>query len=243
MAAFSWEEEVWRVDAGELGDLDPLAPGGDVLTDAGGGDDDQQDVETSDGGSSDSRGIVRVWVDDGRLTKVRVSSQWHAKLGRGSLADCFAQALGFAHVNVASAPAQEERSYDDVDFSQLPRFDAASFAAFQKVFSEVEERWDEALARRDEDAPTPPTATTGSHKGVTVTLNAEGMADRVTFEKAWLETAQAGTICTHVMRAAEKAYAQFTPADENRAELDDIATEHAVLLAAFKAMLNPKERS
>lgn len=243
MAAFSWEEEVWRVDAEELGDLDPLAPGGDILTDADADFHDDDASEPTNGGATDGRGVVRVWVEDGRLTKVRVSPQWHTKVGRGSLADSFGQALAFANASVADAPVSQKPSYDDVDFSQLPRFDTQAFAAFQIVFDEVEERWDQALVRHEERPPMPAPATLGTYKGVTVSLDPDGVASGVSFDKVWLGRAQSGTICTHVMRAAEKAYAHFTPAENDRAELDDIAAEHEFLLAAFKAMLNPKERS
>lgn len=231
------------MDAEELGDLDPLAPGGNILTEAGLDEDDESGVEPTDGGSSDGRGVVRVWVENGRLTKVRVSPQWHTKVGRGSLTDSFAQALAFANASVANFSVPPATSYDDVDFSQLPRFDTQAFAAFQTVFAEVEERWDQALVRHEEQPPSPAPATLGKYKGVTVSLDPDGVASGVTFDKVWLESAQAGTICTHVMRAAEKAYAHFTPAENDRAELDDIAAEHEFLLAAFKAMLNPKERS
>ncbi|RMB61410.1 hypothetical protein [Tessaracoccus antarcticus] len=201
------------------------------------------DAAVDDGGVSDSQAIVRVWVEDGRLTKVRVSPLWHTKLGRRALDDCFTQALTLANVRVAEVKAHEPRTFDNVDFSQMPRFGPHAFAAFQAAFDDVEQRWGDALERDAQRSPTSRPVISGRHKGVTVSLNGIGAAQRVTFDPTWLDTAQAGAICTHVMRAAENAYARFIPVEDDRRELDDIETEHEFLLTAFQEMLNPKERS
>ncbi len=113
---------------------------------------------------SDGRGIVRVWVEDCRLSRVRVSPQWHAKLGRRSLADCFTQALAFAHIGVADVPMREDVGHGDMDFSQLPPCDARALAAFRSVFAEVEERWGEALVRHEEHTPGSAPATLGKYR-------------------------------------------------------------------------------
>ena len=78
--------------------------------------DDEDIVE--DGSTSDSQGIVRVWVSEGRITRVRVSPQWHARLGRRSLADCFTQALLMAQMTVAEVHPAQVNHHDDVDFSR-----------------------------------------------------------------------------------------------------------------------------
>ncbi|MGV8846799.1 hypothetical protein [Tessaracoccus sp.] len=203
--------------------------------------DDEGIVE--DGSTSDSQGIVRVWVSDGRITKVRVSPQWHARLGRRSLADCFTQALLMAQMAVADVEPGRVNDHGDVDFSRLPPVSEQSLAAFQTAFDEVEQRWGQALQRQDAKEPASRVAVTGKSSGVTVSLNRAGLAESVSFDKVWLESAQAGTICTQVMRAAENAHAKFVPGEDDRGELDDIEEEHELLLAAFKAMLNPKEQS
>lgn len=245
------------MDAEDIGDIDPLAPGPDIderhdsdtddvedMHEEQGGDDTPADWSVmGDGSASDSQGIVRVWVEENRITKVRVSPRWHSRLQRRTLDDCFMQALMNANLHVASVEPPEVRTYDDADFSGLPPFSQRSFAAFQHAFDDVERRWDEALERREEKVPLPRPATTGKSKGVTVSLTDDGIANAVTFDTKWLDTAQAGDICTHVVRAAENAYARFIPAEEDRSEIDEVEAEHEVLLAAFKAMLNPKEQS
>ncbi|MEO7588158.1 MAG: hypothetical protein ABIS84_09045 [Arachnia sp.] len=224
----------------DIDDDDLLAPAPELASDAG---PDDSDDALADGGVGDGQGIVRIWVQDGRLTQVRVSPNWHTKVGRARLDDCFTRALMLANVSVAEVGARVAPTFDDVDFSRLPRFSAGAFAAFQGAFDEVEQRWDDALERSADDHPDPLPATVGVHKGVSVALTKGGIAERVAFDPRWLETAQAGAICSHVMRAAENAYAQFTPAQDDRSELDSIEAEHEFLLTAFKAMLNPKERS
>lgn len=223
----------------DTGDDELLAPAAAPAPEA---DDLDEDEEAAgDGGSGDIEGIVRVWLEDGRLTKVRVSPIWHVKLGRRTLEDCFTEALALASFRVAPAAPLKQSRYDDADFGQLPRLGAQSFAAFQSLFDDVEKRWDDALLRRDENPTEPRPATVGTYKGVTVTLDEAGWANRVSFDKAWLDGAQAGTICTQVMRAAEVAYDRHTPEDDIDSELDDLQSEHEYLQAAFKAMLNPKE--
>lgn len=203
--------------------------------------DDEEIVE--DGSTSDSQGIVRLWVSEGRITRVRVSPQWHARLGRRSLADCFTQALLMSQMTVAEVQPAQVNHHDDVDFSRVPPVSEQALAAFQTAFDEVERRRGLALQREDEQQPASRAAVTGKSAGVTVTLSDGGLAESVSLDKAWLESAQAGAIGTHVLRAAESAHAKFVPAEHERGELDDIEEEHELLLAAFTTMLNPKEPS
>src|SRR5690606_12948774 len=67
--------EVWPMSPEDVqtDDLDPLAP---VIY----GDEPVEETleeDAADGGVSDSDGIVRVWLEDGRLSKVRVSPTWY----------------------------------------------------------------------------------------------------------------------------------------------------------------------
>lgn len=219
-------------------DLDPLAPviyddpvPETVLSD-----------DPDDGGVSDSENIVRVWLSEGRLTRVRVSPVWYSRLGRRSLSDCFAQALRMANAAIGEVPARPEPSFSEADLDGLPPFTPRTFAAVQALFDEVETRWEEAIERHHTRPRTAPTVVEGRSKGVTVTLNEIGLADGVRFDDKWLEDAQAGAICAHVQQAADTAYARFVPAREDRAELEAIEEEHQFLMAALKAMLDPKER-
>lgn len=224
----------------EVGDEELLAPaaGPEPLME----DTDEAAPDTGEDSSSDSEGIVRVWLKEGRLDKVRVSPLWHLKLGRRRLEDCFTEALALASIRVAPSRTAASGTFDSVDFGPLPRLSSQSLAAFHVLFDEVEQRWDQALQRRDDDRPASRAATTATYKGATVSLDDAGWVKRVSFDKAWLDDAQAGTICSHVMRAATAAYDRYVPADQSDAELDEVQYEHEYLQAAFKAMMNPKER-
>lgn len=220
-------------DEGLLAPMAPALPEGEEL--------DQPDEEVAgDNGSGDSDGVVRVWLEDGRLTRVRVSPVWYRKLGRRTLEECFAEALALAALQIPVADVAGHRFVDPADFGPLPRFGPQAFAAFQTLFDDVEKRWDEALERRENAAARPRPATVGTYKGVTVHLDEAGWPNRVGFDKAWLEGAQAGAICTHVMRAAELAHERHVPVDGDDSELDELQSEHEHLAGALKAMLNPK---
>lgn len=221
-------------------DLDPLAPVVYGETPEA----EVSDEDAADGGVSDSDGIVRVWLEDGQLSKVRVSPTWATRLGRRTLSECFTQALRMANANapVAVTTERDAPTFDDVDFSRLPRFDAQTFSVMQDLIAEAEERWDAAIERNRAEPPPAPERVEGSSKGVTVLLSPAGMAEAVRFDAKWLRSAQAGTICDHVLLAARNAYARYVPGEERREELDDLEDEHRLLMATFKAMLNPKER-
>lgn len=223
-------------DEAPQADLDPLAPVFYGAVDA-----EEPPEDESDGGVSDSDGIVRIWLEDGRLSKVRVSPVWYQRLGRRTLADCFGQALRMANSRVPEVTPRQEQTFDDVDFSSLPRFNGQALAVMQDLFDDVEVRWDDAIERYHAREQRTVTPTEGHAKGVTVRLNPSGRAEEVVFDESWLDQAQAGTISTHVQQAAESAYARFVPVPDDRSELDALEQEHEFLLATFKAMLNPKE--
>lgn len=233
-------------------DLDPLAPvlydGGDAepeLTDAPSplGMDVEPEVDDAegDGGVSDGDGIVRVWLEDGQLAKVRVSPNWHAKLNGRPLADAFRFALAMANARVAEVEPAPEPDLSGVDFTPPP-LTSRTFAVMQGMFDDVEARWAEATQRYLERPPASHPAVEGRSKGVTVSLDGGGRAERVSFDDKWLDQAQAGSICTHVLQAANNAYGRFQPQADDRSELEAIEEEHAFLMATFKAMLNPKEQ-
>lgn len=226
-------------------DLDPLAP---VMYDSEADpapDEPEEWSDESDGGFSDVDNIVRIWVEDGRLTKVRVSPVWYTRLGRRSLADCFDQAFRFANLTVATdVPERVEPSFDDqFDFSTIPPLTARAFTVMQELFADVEARWDEAIARHDAREARAAEPTRGRSKGVTVVLDEAGHAHSVEFDDRWLDDAQAGTICTHAQLAAADAYRRFVPPEDDRQDLKAIEEEHQFLTATLNAMLNPEERS
>lgn len=219
--------------------------------------------EEGDGGHSDSDKIVRIWVEDGRLTKVRVSPVWYTKLRGRTLEAVFQQALARANVGVADAPEPPEigpggelpeldaipaadpgaGEFDDVDFSALPRLSRRTLAAMAALQQDLLQRREQALAqRRARPAPATPDPTVGRSKGVRVRLDPTGLAEAVEFEKSWLNEAHAGTICTHVVLAASDAYRRHNPVEREPDELDEVLQEHRFVSAALRAMLNPGTR-
>lgn len=231
-------------------DMDPLAPvhyddPAPELTDSvpAEGLDAEDGPHETDGGTADSENIVRVWLEDGRLTKVRVAPTWASKLGKRSLSEPFRQAFAMANARIANPPAPPEEDHTlGVDMSRVPPFSNRTFSIIRELFDEVEQRWEDAIARHQARPRAEVATVEGRAKGVTVGLNEAGRVDRVTFDPKWLDTAQAGQICSQVQAAADDAYAKFVPAVEDRSELDEIEAQHKFLMATFQAMLNPKER-
>lgn len=202
--------------------------------------------DEGDGGFSDSEGIVRIWVEDGRLVRVRVSPIWYRRLQGGrTLANCFDQALLLSSLRVAQAPGEPSGEFPpeiaELKFDNLPRVNRRSIAAFAKVFEDQERRFGEALARHAENPPKP-VEVSGRSKGVTVRLDRHGRAQSVSFDEAWLDDAHAGAICTHVQLAAEAAYARYRPVEPD-AELAELTTERQIISAAYAAMLNNRRDS
>ena len=221
---------------------DVLAPGSSHASDMDG--EPEADDGTGRHGFADAAGIVRLWFDEDRLTRVRVSSRWREKVRRSTLEACFAEAIAAANLRVADVPVREDPSFEDADFSGLPPVSPRSLSAFNRLFVDLQRRWDEALERRDAAPPTAHPSTTGRSRGVTVTLDGGGRLSRVSLDANWLEGVESAVaIRGHVVRAWERARAQFTPAPDHQAKLLGFEAEHRLLLTAFTAMLNPKERS
>ncbi|MEO7588154.1 MAG: hypothetical protein ABIS84_09025 [Arachnia sp.] len=226
------------------GEDDVLAPDSALDSDLEPDDeDDDAEVDAAHDGFQDPDGIVRLWFDGDELMRVRVSSRWRSKLGARTLDDCFSAAIMMASMRVAEVQPRSMPTLDDVDFMQLPPVSARSVAAFQKLFDDVEGRWNEALENYEARPPAPSTATSGRSQGVTAQLGPTGRLAKISFDTQWLEGAQAKTIRSQVIRAWQQARARFTPTEDDRAELDAVETEHQLMTAAFAAMLNPGSRS
>lgn len=248
-------------------DFDPLAPapppGGD--DDASLEEDDllappayggaepavEEEFDEDDGGISDHEKIVRIWVEDGRLTKVRLSPVWFHKLPDGKALEArFRQALLLSTMRIAQADETDAEEADAAGegfppevaarFRDLPELSRRSLALFDALGREMDER--HAAVLDAYEPPPPPPAVSGRSKGVTVFLNPAGMAVRVAFEPKWLDDAQVGSICTHLMIAAERAYAQHRPHVAEESVLDEIAVESALYREALRTMLTPRDR-
>lgn len=219
-----------------------LAPMAAMASDAVEEDEDLE-PESDDGGFSDAEHIVRVWITDDRLSRVRVSTRWREKLESRPLGDCFTQALMLANLRLADIPKWVEPTYEHLDFSQLPPLGPVSLMAFERRFEEVEARWEATRRRQQERQPLESPATFAKSKGVTVELNASGRPSKVLFDVKWLERAELVSIRTHVIRACDRARARIVPSVDEGSELASIESEHHLLLTAFRAMLNPREKS
>ena len=223
----------------DAGDADLLAP-----PSFGGPEDAEAFTDEGDGGISDPDKIVRLWFDDGQLSKVRLSPVWFRRItGSDTLENHFRQALLVANVRVAKVPEGEpepDDEYPDVDFSGLPDFDDRSFAAYMALVEEFNAQWDEAIAAADGAAAPEVTPTVGRVKGVTVTLDRAGRASEVAFDEKWLDDAQVGQICNAVVAAAQDAYSRYSPPERDET-LDRFADEHKLLMAGFRKLVTPKE--
>lgn len=219
-------------------DFDPLAPPdyGDVA--------DGEVVEQSAGGFSDSDGIVRIWFEGGLLSKVRISPVWfHKVLGDDTLEGHFRQAFANAAFAVTEPPSEgadhdtEPERYEE--FERLPALSPASLSAFARLFEEHEARIDAALRQRGEPMPGG-SATEGTALGVTVVLDARGRPESVRFEEDWLDDVQVGAIAAAVVAAAADAHGRYEAPEVSSPELDDLFEQRELLLAAHRAMLNPR---
>lgn len=112
--------------------------------------------------------------------------------------------------------------------------------AYLRVIDDHELQWRDAVERaRAVELPEPPPIVQGRVQGVIVTLNSFGQPVDVHFERPWIDSAQPGTIASHVVAAARQAQDRFVPVENPMAEeLERHALEHRVLMAGFYALLN-----
>lgn len=216
-------------------DYDPLAP---VYVD------DAEEIDEADGGIGDPNRIVRVWVeDDGTLTRIQLSPIWHRKLGHRTLSDVFAGVLAAARVRVAPPPEPSSPDTSHVDFSGLPRFGRDPMRTFQLALDNLNRRWQEAALRQRDSQPqpvAPPEVT--DNEDITVRLDEQGQLIHVDFDDDWLDHADVREITDGVLALYRKARAEFRAAEPARDELADIALEHEILMAGFRAMLTGRGR-
>lgn len=216
-------------------DYDPLAPV--LYRDA-----DEDDEPGDDPGSHDPDRIVRVWLDEGRLSRVRVSPVWHLKVREKTLDDCFAAALAAAHVRIAPAVPDAGADLTGVDFHGLPDVGRTSLATYRTAVAGVRRRWQDALERQR----VAPVERHGSveveHEGVTARLDDDGHLVAIRFDEDFLEDATTREIADGVLAAAGRAHGQFertTPRDD---ELSLLAREHEILMRGLASTLSGKGR-
>ncbi|GAA4888517.1 hypothetical protein GCM10025789_00950 [Tessaracoccus lubricantis] len=220
---------------------DPLAaPGYPGEPEAEGPEDD------ADGGFSDHERVVRVWVEDGRLAKVRLSPVWFHKVPDAAALEArFREALMLSTLRLPAAPqGAVEAPYEPEASAEvlerlrgLPRLSRRSLVQFAALADEFDARDAAALEAHGDVTRGEPVS--GRSKGVTVTLNPDGVAERVTFDPKWLDEAQVGAICTHIMRAADRAHALRDAAAPGEAAVDELTEERELLRLALLTLLKP----
>lgn len=223
-------------------DLDPLAP-----PPYGGDEPEEEAIDESDGGFSDREGIVRLWSEHGRLTKVRLSPVWFHKVPDAAALEArFREALMLSTLQLAvppepgAAPEEPELPREVHErLRDLPALSRRSLVLFDRVGRDLDARHAAALAATRETEPGAPAR--GRSKGVTVILNGDGAAERIVFDPKWLDDAQVGSICTHIMLAAERAYARHDEVERAPSGLDELAQERDVLRTALLTMLKPRD--
>lgn len=214
----------------------------------GDGEDYVEEETEDDGGISDAEGIVRVWVEDSRLAKVRVSPTWYTKLERrrgATLGKVLTVVLQMAHVGVAApgtATQPPELELTPEFKRTLPELSEASLTRMAELHAELEERFAAAKRERAARGPAPAGETVGRVKGVTVRLDARGNATAVDFDETWLDTAQAGQIGNAVLRAAKDAYARYRPPNDDDVLTPVMAREYEYMRQVMYAIMTPKER-
>lgn len=211
--------------------------------------DDAEFWSDDDGGVSDRERIIRVWVEQGRLTRVRISSGWAAKLERrtpATLADVATAVLRVAHVGVAGSSSLLQDA-PTVELTRkfarsLPDASPATLEAMTGHYRKKHKEFSQALqdAARNQAKATPVRARS---EGVTVTLDERGHATSLTIDQTWLDRTHAGAISAAIMTAAQEAYERFEaePSPERQA-IHEVAREYDYLRKVMHTILLPKDR-
>lgn len=191
--------------------------------------------DSGDGGVSDGMGISRVWLEDGKLTRLRVSSNWRARLSDEtvSLADCINAAIMAASLDLEH---ESEDSFPEVPESELVPISSSRQA--DELFEDLRLRQESALQRLQEESVGDGRHTRAHANGATAVLDEAGRLMRVEFADSWLARSETTSINNSVVAAAQKAYRNYVPTTRPaKAEFDRLAYEHTVLHASYRAWM------
>ncbi|MCG6567365.1 hypothetical protein [Tessaracoccus sp. ZS01] len=218
-------------------DFDPLAPVhvADPSNEVG--------EEEAANSIADPQRIVRLWFEDGRLTRVSVSPIWHRKLGEHrTLGTAFAAALAAARIRIAEPEELPEPDLDGVDFSGLWRFGPDPFTTFQLALENVNQRWQAAAQRHLEHPPAASEPVSVVQEGALgVRLDEQGHLVAVEFDEDWLDEADVREINDGVLRLAQQAYARYVAPSDAAGELAAITREHEILMAGLRRMVTGRD--
>lgn len=218
-------------------DFDPLAP---VYVDDA--EDELSDEEAADA-IADPQRIVRLWFDDGELSRVFVSPIWYRKLGEHrALSEVFNAVLAAAKIRIAeTAPDEAEPDLSGVDFTGLWRFGKDPFTTFQLALENVNRRWQEAAQRQlDQPRAAAKPVSAMEEDAIAVHLDEHGHLSSVEFDEDWLDDCDVRDINDGVLRLAKQAYARYEPVVDPADELAAITREHEILMAGLRRMLAGK---
>ncbi|WP_040284379.1 hypothetical protein [Tessaracoccus massiliensis] len=213
-----------------------LAPPSDVATDPAPVVDDPaagaEDKWLPAHGFTDARLAVRIWVEESsrQITRVHVSPRWREVLGPNRGLDAaFGEAFFAASVRVGGDASLPTFSTGDIQ-------DEESHHSLPDE-EEVQERVLVLLEKQAALAARPPQEVRWAQfdgeqtvvtKGpVTLSLSLAGIADSVSFDRAWLQSAESEAIATGVLQAARLAYDKYTPPVLVPGEHEELAQEFA----------------
>ena len=215
-------------------DYDPLAPMHVESPDEVG--------DASRGGFSDPDQIVRVWIEDHQLTRVRLAVGWRERLGDRDLARCFEAAFALYRLQPPSVDDIDEAPDPlDDDFSDVPRFTGDVLTTFAVAFENFERRWIQAAERLSQQPLEVAQVASGEAEGVEIRLNQRGELESIYFEEDWLEEADSREVSDSVIAAAKAARANYQPPSDPVHELTQLATEHRILVTGLVHSLAGKK--
>lgn len=192
-------------------------------------------------GFTDSRQVVRIWVDEDtrHLERVRLSTRWRERLAGRSLSDAFAEAFFGANLRFG-----ESRNLE------IPLVPEPVEVDYNGTFEDLMERLETLLDKLKElDARAPENVRWADFAGervryetpgsrVAVTLSLAGLTESVEFDKDWLASADAAQIGEQVLVAHQKAYDKYEPPVFVPGEREELAAEFTQVEAALRSLMS-----
>lgn len=213
--------------------IDEAAP---VPTDSPSVAEEPEPEETGDGGFSDGFGVSRVWFEDGKLVRLRVSANWRARLAEESvsLADCINAAILAASLEMG----HEFEAFDD-EVPESDLIEITSRAQADRLIADLVHRQEVAVANAEGETSQELPTTRAHAGGVTAMLDGTGRLMQVELAEGWLVRSEVAAINNAVVAAAHNAYREFVPTEQPaRAELRQLVRELNVMQASYLAWIN-----